>query len=207
MRLRTLGAVCATSAAAVPLMDVVPSASAQEPTPPAQPAAAPPPPSPQAAAAPGDLRAAAMATLTNRHVYFARRYHRLLGDPLSLTERQALRQEVAQLQPPVLRAKTRDLRGDIRTMRRKLERKLYGGAPDVPIPPQLRSIAECESHGDPRAISAGGTYRGKYQFSFSTWRSVGGEGDPAAASEIEQDRRAAKLYRTGGPGHWPVCGR
>jgi hypothetical protein len=153
------------------------------------------------------MRAAAMATLTNRHVFFARRYHRLLGDPLSLTERRALRQEVAQLQPPVLRAKIRDLRGDIRTMRRKLERKLYGGAPDVPLPPQLRAIAECESHGDPRAISAGGTYRGKYQFSFSTWRSVGGEGDPAAASETEQDRRAAKLYRTGGPGHWPVCGR
>ena len=65
----------------------------------------------------------------------------------------------------------------------------------------------CESHGNPRAISPGGTYRGKYQFSFSTWASVGGKGDPAAASETEQDRRAAILYRTGGPGHWPVCGR
>ena len=54
---------------------------------------------------------------------------------------------------------------------------------------------------------AGGAYRGKYQFSFSTWASVGGSGDPAAASETEQDRRAAILYRTGGPGHWPVCGR
>jgi Transglycosylase-like domain len=76
----------------------------------------------------------------------------------------------------------------------------------VPIPAVLESIAHCESHGDPRAISAGGTYRGKYQFSFSTWASVGGEGDPAAASETEQDRRAAMLYRSG-PGHWPVCGR
>ena len=75
------------------------------------------------------------------------------------------------------------------------------------IPPQLASIAQCESGGNPRAISSGGTYRGKYQFSFSTWASVGGKGDPAAASETEQDRRAAILYRTGGPGHWPVCGR
>ena len=75
----------------------------------------------------------------------------------------------------------------------------YGGAPNVPIPAVLESIAQCESHGDPRAISAGGTYRGKYQFSFSTWASVGGKGDPAAASETEQDRRAAMLYRTGGP--------
>jgi hypothetical protein len=205
MRLRILGAVCATSAAAVPVMNVVPSASAQEPAPPAQPAPAPPTPSPPAA--PGDMQAAAMATLTKKHVYFARRYHRLLGDPLSLPERRELRQDVAQLQPPVLRAKTRDLRGDIRALRRKLERKLHGGAPDVPIPPQLSAIAECESHGDPRAISAGGTYRGKYQFSFATWRSVGGKGDPATASETEQDRRAAVLYRTGGAGHWPVCGR
>jgi hypothetical protein len=205
MRLRTLGAVCATSAAAVPLMDVVPSASAQEPTPPVQPAVAPPPVQP--IAPPGDIQAAAVAKLTDRHVYFARRYHRLLGEPLSLPERRALRQEVSQLPPPAVRDRTRELRGDIRSLRRKLDRRLNGGAPDIPIPPQLSSIAECESHGDPRAISAGGTYRGKYQFSFSTWRSVGGKGDPAAATETEQDRRAAKLYRTGGPGHWPVCGR
>ncbi len=71
----------------------------------------------------------------------------------------------------------------------------------------LAAIAQCESHGNPRAISPGGTYRGKYQFSFSTWASVGGSGDPAAASEAEQDKRAAILYKTGGPGHWPVCGR
>jgi hypothetical protein len=153
------------------------------------------------------MRSAAMKTLTKRHVYFARRYHRLMGDPLSLPERRELRQEVAQLPPPKLRAQTRELRGDIRSLRRRLDRKLNGGAPDVPIPPQLNAIAACESHGNPRAVSPGGTYRGKYQFSFSTWRSVGGRGDPAAASETEQDRRAARLYRTGGPGHWPVCGR
>jgi hypothetical protein len=170
-----------------------------------QPAVAPPPVQP--IAPPGDIQAAAVAKLTDRHVYFARRYHRLLGEPLSLPERRALRQEVSQLPPPAVRDRTRELRGDIRSLRRKLDRRLNGGAPDIPIPPQLSSIAECESHGDPRAISAGGTYRGKYQFSFSTWRSVGGKGDPAAATETEQDRRAAKLYRTGGPGHWPVCGR
>lgn len=73
------------------------------------------------------------------------------------------------------------------------------------VPDHLRRIAMCESHGNPRAISPGGTYRGKYQFSFSTWRAVGGRGDPAAAPESEQDRRAVILYRTGGPGHWPIC--
>jgi hypothetical protein len=150
------------------------------------------------------MNAAAVAVLANRHVYFARRYHRLLGDPLSLPERRELRSEVAQFPPPKLRTETRELRGDIRELRKRLQRKLGGAAPDIP---QLDAIAECESGGDPRAISAGGTYRGKYQFSLQTWQSVGGTGDPAAASETEQDRRAAKLYRTGGPGHWPVCGR
>ena len=46
---------------------------------------------------------------------------------------------------------------------------------------QLASIASCESHGNPRAVGGGGTYRGMYQFSFSTWAVVGGSGDPAAA--------------------------
>ena len=70
----------------------------------------------------------------------------------------------------------------------------------------LERIAACESHGNPRAISASGTFRGKYQFSYGTWAAVGGRGDPAAAPEAEQDRRAAiLLMRTGGSA-WPVCG-
>ena len=73
--------------------------------------------------------------------------------------------------------------------------------------PQLQAIAACESGGNPAAIGGGGAYRGKYQFDYSTWASVGGQGDPAAASETEQDRRAAMLYRTAGAGRWPVCGR
>ena len=76
----------------------------------------------------------------------------------------------------------------------------------TPVPPQLRAIAECESGGDPHAIGGGGAYRGKYQFDVATWASVGGKGDPAAAPEAEQDRRAAILYARSGPGQWPVCG-
>jgi hypothetical protein len=71
---------------------------------------------------------------------------------------------------------------------------------------KLERIAECESHGDPRAKSAGGLYRGKYQFDRGTWASVGGEGDPARASELEQDRRAAALLKRSGSSPWPVCG-
>jgi len=70
----------------------------------------------------------------------------------------------------------------------------------------LEAIASCESGGDPTAISSDGSYRGKYQFSFETWASVGGSGDPAAASEAEQDYRAALLYAASGSSPWPVCG-
>ena len=69
----------------------------------------------------------------------------------------------------------------------------------------LNAIADCESGGDPHAVSSGGTYRGKYQFDYGTWASVGGHGDPAAASEREQDYRAALLYERSGTSPWPVC--
>jgi peptidoglycan hydrolase-like protein with peptidoglycan-binding domain len=69
----------------------------------------------------------------------------------------------------------------------------------------LASIAECESGGDPTAVSPGGTYRGKYQFSRATWRAMGGSGDPAAAPEAEQDRLAAVLMERQGPSAWPNC--
>jgi hypothetical protein len=70
----------------------------------------------------------------------------------------------------------------------------------------LESIASCESGGSPTIVSSDGSYRGKYQFSFETWASVGGSGDPAAASEDEQDYRAALLYAQSGSSPWPVCG-
>jgi len=69
----------------------------------------------------------------------------------------------------------------------------------------LDAIASCESGGNPSAVSADGTYRGKYQFDYGTWASVGGSGDPAAAPEKEQDYRAALLYARGGSSPWPIC--
>ena len=105
------------------------------------------------------------------------------------SERQALHHEAAsQLKAATAQAK----------------RKATPPAP--PVPAHLLAIAECESGGDPRAIGGGGLYRGKYQFSVETWAGVGGSGDPAAASEAEQDRRALLLYERSGPGQWPVCG-
>jgi len=92
----------------------------------------------------------------------------------------------------------------IRSVRADLRDKRAGLTPGIRA--ALQQIAACESHGNPRAIGGGGAYRGKYQFSFGTWASVGGKGDPARASEAEQDRRAAMLLQRGGRGHWPVCG-
>jgi hypothetical protein len=73
------------------------------------------------------------------------------------------------------------------------------------VPRILQQIAECESGGNPRAVSAGGLYRGKYQFSIATWRGLGGRGDPADAPEWLQDRLALKLYRQSGTAAWPNC--
>lgn len=81
------------------------------------------------------------------------------------------------------------------------ERALY-----LSVKAHLDRIAWCESKGNIRAIGGGGAFRGKYQFTFGTWASVGGSGDPAAAPEQEQDKRAAMLLKRDGAGHWPVCG-
>jgi peptidoglycan hydrolase-like protein with peptidoglycan-binding domain len=70
----------------------------------------------------------------------------------------------------------------------------------------LARIAQCESGGNPAAISADGRYRGKYQFSRATWRALGGTGDPAKAPEAVQDRLAARLLAQAGTSPWPVCG-
>ena len=80
-----------------------------------------------------------------------------------------------------------------------------GGDESVRVPRILRLIAECESGGNPRAVSANGLYRGKYQFSVATWRAIGGTGDPADAPEWKQDRMALRLYRRSGTAPWPNC--
>jgi hypothetical protein len=85
-------------------------------------------------------------------------------------------------------------------------RELFASLPGGVSPETLDAIGACESGGDPSAVSSDGTYRGKYQFDYGTWESVGGSGDPAAAPEQEQDYRAALLYSRSGSSPWPVCG-
>jgi resuscitation-promoting factor RpfB len=67
------------------------------------------------------------------------------------------------------------------------------------------ALAQCESGGNPRAVNPAGYY-GLYQFSLSTWRSVGGSGNPVNASPAEQLYRAKLLYKRGGAAQWG-CGR
>jgi hypothetical protein len=92
--------------------------------------------------------------------------------------------------------------GEIRARIRELERRR--DAPEAS--PVLEAIAACESGGDPTTDTGNGFY-GKYQFTLETWAAVGGSGNPAHASEAEQDRRAAILYEQAGPSPWPVCGQ
>ena len=89
---------------------------------------------------------------------------------------------------------------------RRRRREAYSTLPAGVSMATLEGIAACESGGDPTIVSSDGSYRGKYQFSFETWASVGGSGDPAAAPEAEQDYRAALLYAQSGSSPWPVCG-
>lgn len=58
----------------------------------------------------------------------------------------------------------------------------------------------CEA-SSPQSVSASGKYRGKYQFDQQTYEAHGGHGDPAAASEAEQDRVAANVNYDA----WPNC--
>ncbi len=109
---------------------------------------------------------------------------------------------------------TRRVRDDsvsvIRLRNRRLHRRIArlerrAGAASTASAP-LQAIAACESGGNPSTNTGNGFY-GKYQFTQETWQSVGGTGNPAAASEAEQDRRAAQLYAQSGSSPWPVCGQ
>jgi hypothetical protein len=111
----------------------------------------------------------------------------------------------------------RELRGKLERSRRELARAKRAAARAEAAqsgqaagastaPGHLQAIAACESGGNYSTNTGNGFY-GAYQFTQSTWESVGGTGNPAAASAAEQDRRAAMLYAQQGSSPWPVCGR
>ncbi len=138
------------------------------------------------------------ARLRAAHVRLARGAARLSGATLPHDYATRLRGETA----ADLRRSNRRLRARIRRLSGTRTRREAGST----APPVLQAIAACESGGNPSTNTGNGFY-GKYQFTQATWAAVGGSGNPAAASEAEQDRRAAQLYAQAGPGQWPVCGR
>lgn len=91
--------------------------------------------------------------------------------------------------------------------------------PDDPFhdsisPDGLARLRACESGGNYQSIGGGGSFRGAYQFTRSTWNATAGRFyphlsgvDPASADPGDQDRMARALWANGGPRHWPVCSR
>jgi hypothetical protein len=109
--------------------------------------------------------------------------------------------------PKELRTKLKASRRELRRAKRAAASAATGQATAAgAAPPHLEAIAACESGGNYSANTGNGFY-GAYQFTQSTWESVGGTGNPAAASPAEQDRRAAMLYAQQGSSPWPVCGQ
>lgn len=98
-------------------------------------------------------------------------------------------------------------RASVRHPRRRAARRVSVRTDgDSKLPRALRRIAQCESGGNPRAVSRNGLYRGKYQFLRATWKAYGGRTrDPADASEAHQDRVALRLYRARGTAPWANC--
>ena len=75
-----------------------------------------------------------------------------------------------------------------------------------PTPAQWQALRRCEST-ETYNIDTGNTFYGAYQFTWDTWETVGGSGNPALAPPAEQDARARLLYSRRGNQPWPICGR
>lgn len=68
-----------------------------------------------------------------------------------------------------------------------------------------RTVAKCESGGDPTAVNPSGKYRGKWQMDADFWRTYGGlrfASTPDRATEAEQDIVAYKGYLARGWQPW-----
>ena len=142
-----------------------------------------------------------------RHTRLVKRYKRLRNRLNNLV---AARDGAPRPQPAHAGKRAQWPDGKLQRVIRQLRKRVRGVRAHLLATYAVRGvldrIAACESHSNPRAIGGGGAFRGKYQFTYGTWASVGGRGDPAAAPEAEQDRRAAILLQRTGGSAWPVCG-
>jgi Transglycosylase-like domain len=150
--------------------------------------------------------AAAKAQLLPRDTIAVARAHERLVHVDSRLLRRVARVRGEHVSHRRLERLQRESVSSLRRDRRVLRARLRAASSASTASPALQAIAACESGGNPQAVGGGGAFRGKYQFTYESWAAVGGHGDPAAAPEAEQDRRAALLMARSGAGNWPVCG-
>ncbi|MFI6577546.1 ubiquitin-like domain-containing protein [Nocardiopsis sp. NPDC050513] len=101
---------------------------------------------------------------------------------------------------------TEPVEGLVRVGTERPDTGTVGGGPAAGL--NWAALAECESGGNPAAVNPAGYY-GLYQFSQSSWQSVGGSGLPSEASAAEQTQRAQQLYTNvngNWQSQWPHCG-
>lgn len=87
---------------------------------------------------------------------------------------------------------------------------VYSSATAWANSPDAIKVSNCESGGSRTATRYEGnvhdpynpSYRGKWQMGYAEWANEGGSGDPAAASEAEQDYRAWKYWLQSGWRPW-----
>lgn len=79
----------------------------------------------------------------------------------------------------------------------------YNGAYN-PLGGYFYEIRLCES-GDNYYLNTGNGYYGAYQFSLSTWYSLGFSGLPSFAAPSLQDEAAQLLFQRSGWSAWPAC--
>jgi hypothetical protein len=68
------------------------------------------------------------------------------------------------------------------------------------------ALRQCESGGNYQENTGNGFY-GAYQFTASTWTSLGYPGRPDQEPPAMQDQGAQKLQARSGWGQWPACSR
>ncbi len=68
----------------------------------------------------------------------------------------------------------------------------------------LARLRQCEAGGN-YANKSNPTYRGAYQFNYSTWNNYAGFYDPADAPPAIQDQKATETYQRRGWQPWPAC--
>ena len=83
---------------------------------------------------------------------------------------------------------------------------LPAAADAPPTPENFHKLRVCESSDNYQADTGNGYY-GAYQFSASTWQSLGYSGRPDQAAPATQDQAARRLYDQRGWEPWPACAR